>query len=66
MANSLTITFADIPAILAHCDSLIVAYDEDLAIIERALWIMRPLGEEMQTVFRFVRKDDVIGEMVAS
>lgn len=51
----------DLPALLAHCDFLIAAYDADLAIIEQALWIMRPLAEETQTVFRFVRDDEATG-----
>lgn len=53
----------DLPVLLARCDALIAEYDADLRIIERALWKVRPIGEEMQTVFRFVRDDDATGEM---
>lgn len=31
---------------LSRCDALIAEYDADLRIIERALWIMRPLDTE--------------------
>lgn len=55
----------DIPAMLSRCDALIAEYDADLRIIERALWKVRPIGEEMQTVFRFVRDDEGEDELWA-
>lgn len=36
----------DIPGMVAACDYLLACYAADLAIIERALWIMRPLDTE--------------------